>query len=53
MGLFLTVALTDMVADPGRRLGQWVACWNGAPGYRHASDFEHLSDALRKAGLKD
>ena len=43
MELFLTVALTDMAAYPGRRLGQWVAYWHGALEYRHESDLSICS----------
>jgi TolB-like protein/DNA-binding SARP family transcriptional activator len=50
---FLQVAQTDMAIFPGRRLKDWTAYWHGALEYRDQKDFDHLFDALRKAGLED
>ncbi len=50
---FLKVAETDMAVFPGRRLKDWEAYWHGAMEYRDQADFDHLFDALRKAGLPD
>lgn len=53
LGEFLKVAETDMAVFPGRRLKDWGPYWHGAFEYQHQSDFDHLFDALRKAGLPD
>ena len=50
---FLRIAETDMARFPGRRLKDWEPYWHGAFEYQHQKDFDHLFDALRKAGLKD
>ena len=50
---FLRVAETDMAVFPGRRLKDWVPYWHGALEYRDQKDFDHLFDALRKAGLRE
>ena len=50
---FLQVAQTDMAVFPGRRLEDWTTYWHCAFEYRDNADFEHLYDALRKAGLED
>jgi tetratricopeptide (TPR) repeat protein len=50
---FLRVAETDMAVFPGRRLKDWVAYWHGAIEYQDQKDFDHLFDALRKAGLPE
>jgi len=50
---FLQIAEDDMVVFPGRRLAAWDDYWHGAMQYRDNADFEHLYDALRKAGLED
>jgi TolB-like protein/cytochrome c-type biogenesis protein CcmH/NrfG len=50
---FLRVAEEDMAIFPGRKLAAWEDYWHGAMEYRDNADFEHLYDALRKAGLED
>jgi adenylate cyclase len=50
---FLRVAEADMAVFPGRRLKDWEAYWHGAFEYRDQEDFDHLFDALRKAGLSE
>jgi tetratricopeptide (TPR) repeat protein len=50
---FLRVAEFDMASFPGRRLEDWEQYWHGAFEYRDQKDFDHLFDALRKAGLPD
>jgi TolB-like protein len=50
---FLRVAEQDMVIFPGHRLKNWELYWHGAMEYRDQEDFDHLFDALRKAGLQD
>jgi TolB-like protein len=50
---FLRVAESDMAVFPGRQLKDWEPYWHGAFEYRDQKDFDHLFDALRKAGLQD
>jgi adenylate cyclase len=50
---FLRTAESDMVAFPGHRLKDWESYWHGAFEYRDQKDFDHLFDALRKAGLPE
>jgi adenylate cyclase len=50
---FLSVAENDMAVFPGRKLAAWEAYWHGAIEYQSEADFEHLFDALRKAGVED
>jgi adenylate cyclase len=50
---FLRIAETDMARFPGRRLKDWEPYWHGALEYQHQKDFDHLFEALRKAGLSD
>jgi hypothetical protein len=50
---FLRVAEGDMAIFPGRKLAAWEDYWHGAMEYQDDADFEHLYDALRKAGLED
>jgi tetratricopeptide (TPR) repeat protein len=50
---FLAIAESDMAVFPGPRLGDWEAYWHGVFEYRDQKDFEHLFDALRKAGMPD
>jgi adenylate cyclase len=50
---FLRIAETDMAVFPGRRLKDWEPYWHGAFEYQDQKDFDHLFDALRKAGLSD
>ena len=50
---FLCVAEEDMAVFPGRKLVAWEDYWHGAIQYKNEADFEHLYDALRKAGLED
>ena len=48
---FLRIAETDMARFPGRKLEDWEPYWHGAFEYQYQKDFDHLFDALRKAGL--
>jgi adenylate cyclase len=50
---FLRTAESDMAAFPGHRLKDWESYWHGAFEYRDQKDFDHLFDALRKAGLQE
>jgi TolB-like protein/DNA-binding SARP family transcriptional activator/Flp pilus assembly protein TadD len=50
---FLRIAETDMAVFPGRRLKDWKPYWHGAFEYQGQKDFDHLFEALRKAGLSD
>ncbi len=50
---FLRVAESDMAVFPGRRLKDWESYWHGALEYQDQKDFDHLFDALRKAGLPE
>jgi adenylate cyclase len=50
---FLRTAESDMAAFPGHRLKDWESYWHGAFEYRDQKDFDHLFDALRKAGLPE
>ncbi|WP_190234218.1 BTAD domain-containing putative transcriptional regulator [Mesorhizobium sp. M4A.F.Ca.ET.050.02.1.1] len=50
---FLRVAEQDMAVFPGRKLANWEPYWHGAFEYQDQADFDHLFDALRKAGLDD
>jgi TolB-like protein/Flp pilus assembly protein TadD len=48
---FLQVAQSDMAVFPGRRLRDWEPYWHGAFEFQDQKDFDHLFEALRKAGL--
>ncbi len=50
---FLRVAESDMAVFPGRRLKDWESYWHGAFEFQDQRDFDHLFDALRKAGLEE
>jgi adenylate cyclase len=50
---FLRTAESDMAVFPGHRLKDWESYWHGAFEYRDQKDFDHLFDALRKAGLPE
>ena len=50
---FLAVAEHDMAVFPGQRLSDWVPYWHGAIEYQDQRDFDHLFDALRKAGMPE
>jgi adenylate cyclase len=50
---FLRTADSDMAAFPGHRLKDWESYWHGAFEYRDQKDFDHLFDALRKAGMPE
>ena len=50
---FLAIAESDMAVFPGPRLRDWEAYWHGVFEYRDQKDFDHLFDALRKAGMPD
>jgi TolB-like protein/Flp pilus assembly protein TadD len=49
---FLRVAEDDMAVFPGRKFAAWEPFWHGAIEYQNEADFEHLYDALHKAGLE-
>jgi adenylate cyclase len=50
---FLRVAESDMAFFPGRRLRDWESYWHCAFEFQDQRDFDHLFDALRKAGLQE
>ncbi len=50
---FLRVAEDDMAVFPGRTVTAWEDYSHGAMYYQDEAEFEHLYDALRKAGLED
>jgi TolB-like protein/class 3 adenylate cyclase len=50
---FLRVAKRDMVVYPGDRLKDWEQYWHAAMEYRDQRDFDHLFEALHKAGLPE
>ncbi len=50
---FLRVAEDDMAVFPGRKVTAWEDYSHGAMQYQDEAEFEHLYDALRKAGLED
>jgi len=50
---FLRVAEVDMAVFPGRKLDDWKPYWHGTFEYQDEKDFDHLFDALRKAGLPE
>jgi adenylate cyclase len=50
---FLRVAESDMAVFPGLRLKDWESYWHGAFEYQDQKDFDHLFDALCKAGLQE
>jgi TolB-like protein len=48
---FLRIARHDMAVYPGDRLQDWESYWHAAMEYRDRRDFDHLFEALHKAGL--
>ena len=50
---FLKSAEADMADPPGPKLNDWQPYWHAAFEYQNQMDFDHLFDALRKAGLPD
>jgi len=50
---FLRVAECDMAEFPGAQLKDWELYWHGAFEYQDQKDFDHLFDALRKAGMSE
>jgi hypothetical protein len=50
---FLRTARSDMDIYLGDRMKDWEPYWHGAIEYKDQRDFDHLFDALRKAGLSD
>jgi hypothetical protein len=50
---FLRSARDDMVVYPGDRLKDWEPYWHASIEYRNQRHFDHLFNALRKAGLSD
>jgi TolB-like protein len=50
---FMHVARSDMGVLPGRTLKDWEPYWHAIIEYQHQRDFDHLYEALRKAGMPD
>ena len=50
---FLRLAESDMAVFLGHRLKDRVSYWHGTFEYQDQNDFDHLFDALRKAGLPE
>ena len=50
---FIRVARSDMAVFPGRTLKDWEPYWHAMFEYQDQKDFEHLYEALRKAGMPD
>ena len=50
---FLRIAKDDMAEFPGKTIADWKTYWHGAIEYKNDSDFEHLFEALRRAGMPD
>jgi TolB-like protein/Tfp pilus assembly protein PilF len=50
---FMSVARSDMALWPGRTLMDWEPYWHAMFEYQRQEDFDHLYDALRKAGMPD
>ena len=50
---FLRVARSDMAVVPGRTLKDWEPYWHAMFEYQDQRDFDHLYEALRKAGMMD
>jgi TolB-like protein/class 3 adenylate cyclase/Tfp pilus assembly protein PilF len=48
---FFRGAKHEMAAFPGLRLRDWDTYWRGAMWYKNQSDFDHLFEGLRKAGM--
>gem|GEM_PF-3152177 len=42
-----------MAEYPGTTMTDWETYWHGAIEYKNDNDFEHLFDALRRAGMPD
>ena len=50
---FMRVARSDMAVFPGRTLKDWDSYWHAMFEYQDQEDFDHLYQALRKAGMPD
>ena len=50
---FMRVARSDMAVFPGRTLKDWEPYWHAMFEYQDQKDFDHLYEALRKAGMPD
>ncbi|HKP27732.1 MAG TPA: hypothetical protein VJV39_27930, partial [Dongiaceae bacterium] len=50
---FMRVARSDMAVFPGSSLKDWEPYWHAMFEYQYQRDFDHLFDALRKAGMPD
>jgi TolB-like protein/Tfp pilus assembly protein PilF len=48
---FMRVARSDMALWPGRTLKDWEPYWRAMLEYQYQEDFDHLYEALRKAGM--
>ena len=42
-----------MSVFPGRKLSDWQSYWRGAMWYKNESDYDHLFDGLRRAGMPE
>jgi TolB-like protein/Flp pilus assembly protein TadD len=50
---FMRVARSDMAVFPGNSLKDWEPYWHAMFEYQYQKDFDHLYEALRKAGMTD
>jgi TolB-like protein len=50
---FMRVAQSDMAVFPGKTLKDWEPYWHAIFEYQDQKDFDHLYEALRKAGMPD
>jgi TolB-like protein/DNA-binding SARP family transcriptional activator len=50
---FMRVARSDMAVFPGSTLKDWEPYWHAMFEYQYQKDFDHLYEALRKAGMTD
>ena len=50
---FMRVARSDMAVFPGRTFKDWEPYWHAMFEYQDQRDFDHLYEALRKAGMTD
>jgi len=50
---FMRVARSDMAVFPGSTLRDWEPYWHAMFEYQYQRDFDHLYEALRKAGMQD
>jgi TolB-like protein/Tfp pilus assembly protein PilF len=50
---FLSIAELEIAVFPGRRLKDWEPYWHAALEYQDQKEFDHLFDALRRAGMAE